>query len=353
MGIDGHDGRRGRSMATRVALGLALLVGCASPGADAPDEALAAAEPALPAQVESALLEDELPDRLADRLFTIEHRVPVGPDRWIHLRETFRLRAWFRRDRRAVLMLPGPLVTGEFFEIPVDGYRGRSIVAREGAFAFTADFEGTGDSSRPADGRDATHASQVEAMRRVVRYIRWIRRVRRVDVLGESWGGGVAAEVCADRRRVRSCVLGSMLYRTPSDFANETFRSPGFRALVESMPDGYFPTTPETLAGLTAAMEPEVAAWTAEAMPGRYAVVPLLDVFDLPFFDVPSGRVPALLVQGEHDPNQSLDDARDLVADWGPSMRLVVIEGGGHIPRTEPAPIHDHYWAAVLGFWAL
>lgn len=334
---------------------IATAVGCAEPGggpSDA-DADLAASEPALPAQVEAALLESEPRAPLADRLFTIDHYVPLERDRWIHLRETFTLRAWFRRDRRAVLMLPGPLVTGDFFEIPVDGYRGRSIVAREDAFAFTADFEGTGESSQPADGRDATQESQVDAMRRVVRYIRLIRFVRRVDVLGESWGGGVAAEVCSNPHHVRSCVLGSMLYETPSDFANATFRSPGFRAFVESMPDGYLPTDATTYAGLTAAMPPDVGAWTEANMPGRYSVVPLLDVFDLPFFDASAGRVPALLVQGELDPNQSLADSMDLVAAYGASMELRVIEGAGHIPRTEPAPANDQYWDAVLDFLAL
>lgn len=301
------------------------------------DEALMAACPASPTASD-------------DRFFTLDHRVPVGADRWIHLRETFTRSALRRHDRRALLMLPGPLVTGEFYQIPVDGYRGRDAVAAEGAFAFTADFEGTGDSSYPADGRSPSQATQIEAMRVVVRYIRLIRAVRRVDILGESWGGGVAAELCADARRVRSCVLASMLYETPSDFANMTFRSPGFHGFLDSLPDGYLDSFPDLYLGLAAPMEPAVAGWMLAEMPGRYTTVPLYDVFDLPFFDPTSSRVPGLLVQGELDPNQSVDDALALVADYGGDMSLVVIEGGGHIPRTEPSPMHDVYWDSVLDF---
>ena len=332
-----------------------LLLGCTEPvGAANGDAELAAAEPDLPGHVEAALLSGGPHDPAAwDRVHTIDHYVPVGRHRWIHLREGFTVRAFFRRERRAVLMLSGPLVTGEFYEIPVDGYRGRSILAAEGAFVFTADFEGTGESTMPADGRSPTQDAEVAAMQTVLRYIRLIRRVRQVDVLGESWGGGVAAELCRDSARVRSCVLASMLYRTASPFADMTFRHPGFLAFLESLPDGYLPTAPETYLGLTAAMPPDVEAWTLAEMPGNYTIVPLLDVFDLPFFDATVGRAPALLVQGELDPNQSLDDARDLVASYGGPMTLVVIPSGGHIPRTEPAPANDLWWAAVLDFLAL
>lgn len=312
------------------------------------DEALVRACPAYPRDVEERV---HGRGRAAlDRLYTLDHYVPVGRSRWIHLRETFNIRSLLRRDRRAVLMLPGPLVTGEFYQLDVDGYRGRDIIANEGAIAFTADFEGTGESSYPEDGRSPSQEQEIAAMQIVLRYIRLIRGIDRVDVMGESWGGGVAVELCTDARRVRSCTLGSMLYRTPSDFANMTFRSPGFHALLDSLPTGYLPTDASIYAGLAAPMEPAVAAAFIDSESGLYTTVPLYDVFDLPFFDPTNTRVRGLLVQGEFDPNQSVDDALDLVADYGGSMELVVVAGGGHIPRTEPSPVHDVYWDAVLGF---
>lgn len=332
---------------------LGTIAGCGMEVAEASsaDEALRACEPELPDEVEAGLHGRGRP--ALDRLHTVDHYVPVGPERWIHLRETFTLRGLLRRHRRAVLMLPGPIVSGEIFQIDVDGYRGRDILANEGAIAVTADFEGTGESSFPVDGRSLTQQQQVESMRVVVRYLRLIRGVDRIDVLGESWGGGVAAELCADRRRVRSCILASMLYRTPSDFANMTFRSPGFRGFLDSLPNGYIETNEFIYAGLAAPMEPAVAAAFIASESGTYAISPLYDVYDLPFFDPTAARVPGLLIQGEFDPNQSLADAEDLVAEYGGPMDLVVIEGGGHIPRTEPAPQHDAYWDAVTDFLSL
>jgi len=331
-----------------------LLLACQpidGPGLESDDSALASGEPDLPASVEAAL-HAPAPPAWADRLFTVDHEVPTGDGGHIHVRETFNLRAWFRRHRRAVLMLPGPLTTGEFFNIDVDGYRDREGVASRGVFAFTADFEGTGGSSFPADGGSATQARQVALMRRVVRYIRWIRGVRRVDVLGESWGGGVAAELCSDRRRVRSCVLASMLYQTPSDFALATFLDPGFRAFLESLPNAYLPTDPSVYLRFTPRMTPEVAAWTDANMPGQYSVAPLLDVFSLPFFDATGANVPGLLIQGELDENQDVADSMALAADYGGGMELIVIAGAGHVPRTEPAA-HDVYWDAVFEFWGI
>lgn len=331
-----------------------LAAGCAaeaSPDAvGASDAALFAAEPDLPSDAEAALLGAR--GAALDRLFTIDHYVPVGRGRWIHLRETFSPRAWLTRHRHAVLMLSGPIVDGEFYEIDADGYRGRSRLASHGVFAFTADFEGSGESSYPADGRSPSHASQVEAMQTVIRYIRLVRGVPRVDVLGESWGGGVAAELCADATRVRSCVLASMIYRTPTAFADATFRSPFFRAFLDSVPDGYIVTDASTYAGLLAASPPEVQDWVGRETPGRYTMVPLYDVFDLPFFDPTRATVPGLLVQGELDPNQPLSDSEELAASYGGGMSLVVVEGGGHIPRIEAPPANERWWSAVEDFLA-
>jgi pimeloyl-ACP methyl ester carboxylesterase len=337
---------------------LAGLAGCGTAGeaeaevaAASSDEALTSSCPPLPADVDRHL---HGRGRAAlDRLHTLDHYVPIARGRWIHLRETFSLRAFLRPNRRALLMLPGPITTGEVFQLDVDGYRGRDIIANEGAFAFTADFEGTGESSVPADGRSPNQPSQVAAMQTVLRYIRLIRGIGRVDVLGESWGGGVAAELCADRVRVRSCTIASIFYRTPSEFANQVFRSPEWRGFLDSLPDGYLPTNEFVYAGLTAAMEPPVAAAFVESQSGIYPTAPLYDVFDLPYFDPSNTRVPGLLIQGELDPNQGIDDALDLVADYAGPMELVVVEGGGHIPRTQPSPYRDIYWDAVLDFLEL
>jgi len=339
---------------------LALGAGCAGePGTDPVDneqgtdtasEALRGSD--LPPEVVRALSSNKaLDSNLLNRFFTIEHQMPVGQGRTIHVTETFTLRAWLRWPHRGMLMLPGPLTKGDFLNIDVPGYRGREIMAARGFFAFTADFEGTGLSTFPADGRSPSQDLQVAAMKVVIAQLNAIRLIPKMDVLGESWGGGVAAELCADRARVKSCTMASMLYRTPSDFVNMMFRSPEFRAFLDSLPNGYFPTFPDFYLPIVATSPPDVQAWTQANEPGLYTTVPLYDVFDLPFFDPTVARVPGRVVQGELDPNQSLDDARELARDYDRhGAELVVITGGGHIPRVEPAPLSSQYWQAVTEF---
>ena len=62
-------------------------------------------------------------------------------------------------------------------------------------------------------------------MRRVVDAIRRLRGVPDVDLLGEAEGGGVAAQLCADAERIRSCTLSAMLYKTATDAFKAFFLS--------------------------------------------------------------------------------------------------------------------------------
>lgn len=331
--------------------------GCAAePAEPAPPlaesaDALTAGAPGLPAEVAALLRGESLPAGALDKLYTVEHRVPVGPGRKIHLTETFTLRSWLRWPHRTALMLPGPLTPGDFYQIDVEGYRGRDILAKRGFFAVTADFEGTGGSTFPTDGKTVTLDGQALAMHRVVEYLRIVRLTPKVDVIGESWGGGVAAELCADRLRVRACVLASMLYKTASPFADASFRSPAFRAFLDTLPNGYFPTAAPVYAGLLASSPTDVQTWASARLPGTYTTRPLYDVFDLPFFTPNLARAPGLIVQGELDPNQALSDTLELAADYGTAgAALYVVEGGGHIPRIENPPSNTRWWGAVLGF---
>jgi len=314
-------------------------------------EALESDAPTLPSEVIEALKRGDVPKELLDKTFTLDHFVKVGSGRKIHVTETFTLRSWLRWPHRAIVMLPGPITPGEFYQIDVDGYRGRDLWAKRGFFAFTGDFEGTGKSTYPIDGRTISIASQVDAFAKVLHYVRATRWTPKVDLLGESWGGGVVAELCADHGHVRSCTLASMLYKTPSSFADMTFRSPGFHAFLDTLPNGYFDTAPWVYAGLLAASTPDVQTWGSINLPGKYQVTPLYDVFDLPFFTPNVARAPGLIVQGELDPNQSIDDSKDLARDYGTKgARLEVIVGAGHIPRIEAPPSNEKFWSTVVGF---
>lgn len=317
----------------------------------ATDELLASAPP-LPLAVERALRSSKgVPAQLLDHVFTIEHFVRVKHGRKIHVTESFTLRSFLRWPHRAMLMLPGPLVKGDFFNIEVDGYRGRDRMAQRGFFAISVDLEGSGESSYPDDGRNISSEDHLLGMRRVVQYFRALRLVPRVDILGESRGGGIAADLCADAVRVRSCTLASMLYKTPSDFANATFRSLQFLAMLDSLPDGYLTTAPETYAPIIGRSPEPVRDWVEATQPGRYATSVLYDAFDLPFFDPTAARVPGLIIQGELDPNQPLSDAYELSNDWDATpAEVVVVPGAGHIPRVEPRAQSEIYWDAVERF---
>lgn len=324
------------------------LVGCGGEGPDNPDktDAPGAAE---------AVGSDAQAIQQAPTFERIEHYVPVGPNRTIHLTETRRAGGCHHNsgEHRAVVMLPGPATRGNFFNIDVAGYDGGRLLAARGFNAFAVDFEGSGLSSYPAHGLDVTLDNQAQAVKAVINYIHNERDIPKVDVLGESWGGGVAAEVCAYRSRVRSCILGSVIYKTASPVAAAQFQSPGWGAFLDAQPDGYLQTPPPLYLGLVASSPADVQTWTLANEPWNYSIRPFKDFFTLPYFDPGQARVPALIIRGENDPNTLASDAQQLADDYGRpgvKVKLVTIPGGGHIPRIESAPNNNLYWDAVTDF---
>jgi pimeloyl-ACP methyl ester carboxylesterase len=287
-----------------------------------------------------------------DQTFRLEHYVPVGEGQTLHVTETFSPRAFFRvGPPRALLMLPGPVSPGSFYNIDVPGYDGGAIMARRGFFTYAVDFEGTGTSSYPAQGTSVTIPSQVAAVERVVRFIQATRGVPRVDIYGESWGGGVAAGICQPEHGARSCILASMIYENPSPAAVAQFQSPGWLAFLQAQPDGYLQTVAPLYTPLVANSTPDVQAWVDTNLPGSYTVQPFFDFFNLPFFDPGEARVPGLLIQGELDPQSLPSDIEALAAAYGKhGAGLVTISGAGHIPRIEPAPHDTEFWDAVTDF---
>ena len=287
-----------------------------------------------------------------DHVYRLEHDVQVGPGQTIHLYETFTLRDFVHPGpARAMLMIPGPITTGDFYNIPVDGYDGGAIMAEHGFFAFAADLEGTGRSSFPANGRDVTFKRDVADMTAVVRYIRRLRDVPKVDVLGESWGGGIAAAVASDRADVNSCVMASMLYKTPSPGFVSTFLTPAFQALLASFTDGYFPTSASFYDQFVALSPAAVANAMFTTQPGRYSITPEDALFELPFFDPSMAQAPGLVINGELDPNAPAADARALAHDYGRhGARLVLIPNATHVPRIESSPSNDIFWKSVIDF---
>src|SRR5690606_37039435 len=121
-------------------------------------------------------------------VITVTRPIRVGHQRRVMVTESFTVDSLLRHPRRAIVMLNGTPTTGDLYNVPIDGYRGRELLARRGFFAITLDFEGTGDSTYPADGFSLTFDALTDAMREVVDHIRTTRQVARVDVLGEAEG---------------------------------------------------------------------------------------------------------------------------------------------------------------------
>jgi len=312
--------------------------------------------PALPAEAQQALTSSgELTEEDLDRVYELDHYVRVGRGRRVHLVEHFSLRSWLRWPRRGAVLLPGTVVNATFYDLDVDGYRFAEQLAREGFFVFAVDNEGSGQSTYPDDGFSVTHEATVEASRDVVRYVRLSRWIRRVDVVGESNGGAVAAELCDDARRVRSCVLSSMLYRQGTPFFEAVFLDPAFLAFLGSAPDGYLDVTPDLYFNILSRTSPDVGAAILATQPGTYAVPPLLEAATLPWFDPTEARVPALIVQGTDDNIATQADMDVLAAEYGSApgaggvATVLRIDGAGHIPRIEPGA-NEAWNEAVIGF---
>jgi alpha-beta hydrolase superfamily lysophospholipase len=332
---------------------LAFLACSCAPPEDAQQPSFAALRPDFPPEVRASLT---AAGSQLDRVINLEYDVPVGPNRWIHVHESFTPRAWIRHPRRAVLLLAGTPTTGDFYNIPFAGYAGRELLAAQGYFAFAADPEGAGQSSYPENGFSATTDAQVAAITKVIDYIRHARLLPRVDVYGEAEGGWAATELCADGDRVRSCLLSSMLFRTGTDFFNAVFGSPEFRALILGAPAGYLTTTPDLYFNVISGSSPEVADWIQTHMPGRYAMGQIAEaVMHMPSYDPTHARVPGLIIRGEQDQNAPASDTADLAAAYGSATgagpaEVVSIAGARMIPRIEPPPHNDQFWAAVLEF---
>jgi len=327
----------------RIAFAIGFVVGL---GATIATEALA--------QPSATVVQEGLPP---GQVLTLTHRFRIANDRRVAVRESFTVASWQRSPRRAILLLNGTPTTGDFYNIPIDGYRGRELLAQRGFFAYTVDFEGSGASTFPNDGFSLTFDVQTDSMRQVVDAIRRMRHVPVVDLLGEAEGGGVAAQLCADAERIRSCTLSAMLYKTATDAFRAFFLSQAFHDLIFGAPNGYLDIGPELYFNVLAAAPPEVAAWVLANQPGRYSMGLVAESLaeGLSGYDPTRARVPGLIIRGDFDQNAPASDTLMLAADYGllggaGPARIVTIPGALMIPRIEAPPNNERFWQAVLDF---
>ncbi len=287
---------------------------------------------------------------LPDRVYHLEHQVPIGGGRHLKIDEYFTLEAWHRWPRRAALMLGGPVTRGSYWSIPAPGYDGTAMAAERGFFAFTVDYLGVGDSTRPADGNAITFEDQVEALRHLLRYIRFFRSVPQVDVIAESIGGAMATQLAADTDRVRRCTITTVLYKT---LAHQLIVSPEWTAFLDAFPDGYTQNPPESYDPfLAASPNEELRRYTYESQPGAYPAAPFRWLAQgLPYFDPGAARAPGLVLVGKNDFVPGPDDPRELAAAYGAGgAELIVLDSAGHVPRLESEGNAGQYWSEVWKF---
>jgi pimeloyl-ACP methyl ester carboxylesterase len=284
---------------------------------------------------------------LLDQVHTLHHDVPIGGGRTLAVTETFTLRSWLRFPARGVLFLNGSAFVGNHWAIPVTGYDGARMVAQRSGFAFTVDYLGTGESYKPANGTDASFRANKEAIATLVRYIRTFRLIPKIDLVGEGYGGGIAAELASDALRIRSVSMAAMVYR---EIGGGPLTDPGFVAFLQSMPDGYFFNPGEGSLMFTQGAPQAVKDYIAATQGGFYPTPNFLVATQRPFFNVTRARVPGLVLYGKFDPIGVRADLEDMVAEWGGDGSFAFNDFAGHAPRTESPAIADWFWTSIFEF---
>ena len=169
------------------------------------------------------------------------------------------------------------------------------MAAQRGFFAYNLDYVGVGESFRPADGREATFEAQIDAVGKLVQRIRSSRQVDAVDLVGEGFGAAIATELAAEPGRVRSVTMSAQIYR---EVAAGPLLDPGFVALLESSPDGYFFLPAEgSLIFLVGTPQP-VVDYVLATQGGTYPIDNFLVATDRPFYDPAAALAPALVLYG-------------------------------------------------------
>ncbi len=330
-----------------------LLAGCAAPSedgsADEAGERIASVEAEL-CGATGALLE-----QLCNQEYRFERWLDAGDGVAIHVIERFSGRAVARFPRRAILMLPATIAPNAWFDANIPGdptYNALHQMARRGFFALAMSYEGFRESSRPADGTTVTAQRCLEHAGEVLEWIRVHRGVPKVDVLGNSIGAGIAmalggTESPINYHHVNRVVISTALYKLPSPMI-EAIYTPAYEAYLRGLPGGYITSTPATYAGLFTEMTPEGLAWADTVLPGEYAVGPLLEVFDLPFFEAAPGRAPMLQFWGSDNPVTPLADVELLASEYGGPYQLAVLQGAAHSPAFES--VRHEVWDETAEF---
>ena len=255
-------------------------------------------------------------------------------------------------------MMPGTLVSGDMYDIEIDGATDFSALdraARAGFFAYAVTYEGYPGSSQPEDGSTVTAERSLAQLGKVVNWIRFNRAILKVDLLGTSFGSSLAIALGGTqspipRSRIGRIVLQALVYQQVTPLFEEVFFSPEVQEMLENAPGGYILTAPEVYGLILFGADPAAAAWGFENFPGLYATGPTLAGFDLPVFDAEHGRAPALQLWGSLDLISPFADVEQFQSEYGGPSELRILPDAGHAPTIAVPEMRDAFWNETFEF---
>jgi pimeloyl-ACP methyl ester carboxylesterase len=294
-----------------------------------------------------------------EQVFTFEHMIELDDGAVLRLTEKFSTASVLRFPRRALLMMPGTLVSGDMYDIEAGDDPGSlnalERAAREGFYAYAVTYEGYPGSSQPADGSTVTPERALGHMGEVVQWIRHSRKVPRVDLLGTSFGSSLATALGGtmspiNRRHIGRLVLQALVYKEVTPLFQDVFFSPEVQAALENAPNGYIMTMPEMYGLILFGADQDAANWGFANFPDVYATGPTLAGFDLPVFEAVHGRAPALQFWGTLDLITPIEDAETFQTEYGGHAQLSVLDGAGHAPYIATDEVREDFWAESFDY---
>ncbi len=275
-----------------------------------------------------------------DQSWTLEHDVEFADGAVVHVTERITPRAALRFPRRALVMLPGTLVTGDMYDLDVDPasrLNALDEVADAGYFAYAVTYEGYPGSGTPEDGSTVTAQRSMAQVGEIIERIRAARGIARVDLFGTSFGASLAVGLAGEdspipTSHVGRVVVQAMVHTSVSELFAQVFFSPEVLALFENAPGGYVQTDPSVYGLILAGADPEAVEAGLATFPDVYATGPTLEGFELPVVDASAGVRPLLQLWGDADPITPMADVDAFAADYGGPHELRILPGAGHAP---------------------
>ncbi|MEM6290362.1 MAG: hypothetical protein AAGA54_03825 [Myxococcota bacterium] len=325
---------------------------------------LADSEPALSPD---PWIDDELAEEAVHRSgqasfcaqrWTLEHDVELADGAVLHVTERFGPAAALRWPRRAVVMLPGTLVTGGMYDLDVDPQTRLNAldeVADAGYFAYAVTYEGYPGSSLPEDGSTVDVERSLAQVGEIVERIRHARHVPRVDLFGTSFGASLAVGLAGSQspiptHHIGRIVVQAMVHESVTPLFESVFFSPEVLALFESAPDGYVQTDPAVYGLILAGADPLAAEAGFASFPNVYATGPTLEGFSLPVVNAEAGVRPVLQFWGDADPITPFEDVQAFAADYGGPHELRILPGAGHAPYIGDEATVEAVYAEMFEF---